>query len=62
MADKFRFPECESCINWKFDPFECQACKDGSNLETQEVENQENDVEELTISEFIDYMKDENGW
>lgn len=61
--DALRFPECRSCINREYDPFECKTCKDGSNQETQEVVNQENDlVEELSISEFIDVMKGEHGW
>lgn len=60
MPDSLRFPECRSCINREFDPFECRSCKNGSNMETQEQDDQENEVEELTISEFIDIMRGEH--
>lgn len=62
MPETLRFPECRSCINREFDPFQCGSCESGSNLETQEENEQDNDVEEMTITEFIDVMKGEHGW
>ena len=32
------YPECESCINGEFDPFECDDCEDGSNWEGEDEE------------------------
>lgn len=62
MSETAKFPECRICINREFDPFQCDSCENGSNLETQEVNDQENDTEEMTITEFIDIMRDEHGW
>jgi len=56
MADH-KFPECSTCINRECDPFECKTCKNGSNFETEDDE-----VEEITIRELIDIMKDGNEW
>lgn len=48
----YRFPDCESCINKEYDPFQCEGCVNGSNCEL------EDDTEELTYAEFIDLLRD----
>lgn len=40
------FPECATCVNREFDPFECEKCKEGSNWEG------EDDSEEITIHDL----------
>lgn len=51
MTVKCRYPECDSCINKEFDPFQCDTCEDGSNYES------EDDSEELTYAEFKDLFR-----
>lgn len=46
------YPECESCVNREFDPFQCDSCEDGSNYESEE----EQDF--LTIHDLIDMLKE----
>lgn len=52
MGGKSRYPECDSCINREFDPFQCAECKNGSNYEG------EDDSEKLSYHEFLDLMKE----
>jgi hypothetical protein len=49
-----KFPECESCINRKFDPEMCEDCEDACNYEPGDDEEDffEDDTEDMTIQEF----------
>lgn len=43
------FPECDSCINREFDPFQCEDCDDASNYEPA---GDEDDSQDMTLDEF----------
>ncbi|MCL2874756.1 MAG: hypothetical protein FWF12_00380 [Betaproteobacteria bacterium] len=45
-------PECEGCINERFDPFRCETCAGGRNYESEDTS------EELTYAEFKDLFKE----
>ena len=51
MSNCDKFPACESCINKKFDPFQCVECVNASNYEKAD-ESFDDEVEELSFDEF----------
>lgn len=52
MPSEDLYPECATCINREYDPFECESCTEASNYE------EESDEEELSYPEFIDLFRD----
>lgn len=42
------FPECATCLNREFDPFQCKDCEDASNYEPEE----EGDSEDISYEDF----------
>lgn len=46
------FEGCKSCINRELDPFECDTCESESNWQGDENADRDDDVEEMSISEF----------
>ena len=52
-----RFPECDRCVNYEYDPFECESCVKGDGFEPQGPED-ENIYDEMTISEFAEVWRE----
>jgi hypothetical protein len=50
---KNQFPECDGCINAKFDQFQCIGCKKGSNFEAEEITDSEFDDDAADIVTFV---------
>jgi hypothetical protein len=47
-----QYPECGSCLNREFDPFQCEDCEDASNYEPDEDGDLEDQAEDMTLDEF----------
>jgi hypothetical protein len=52
------YPECDSCLNREFDPFQCESCDDGSNYEPEEEMAEEFDDDGSAYRNFITWIKE----
>lgn len=50
-----KYPECDTCINREFDPFQCESCNNGSNYEPED--DGEDTVEEMTYDQFVTWIR-----
>lgn len=53
MTNCGKYPQCETCVNREFDPFQCAECVDGRNYEPHDSTDDDTyEAEELSLSEF----------
>lgn len=45
-----KYPECETCLNREYDPFQCDMCEEGSHYENEDSE------EFMTLQDLIQMM------
>jgi hypothetical protein len=50
------FPQCDTCVNREYDPFECKRCVEGSHWQRDD-----DDVDWLTMHEFKGVLEKEAG-
>lgn len=56
-----KYEECDSCINRKYDPEQCEDCDEADNFEPYDDEDEgslhDEEAEEMTIEQFKDYWR-----
>lgn len=57
-----RYEECDSCVNRKYDPEQCEDCDDADNFEPYDDMDEDSlhdtETEDMTIEQFKDYWRD----
>ncbi len=56
-----QYEECDSCVNRKYDPEQCEDCDDADNFEPYDDEEDslhDVETEDMTIEQFKDYWRD----
>lgn len=55
MSKPGQYPECDTCINREYDPFQCESCNHGSNYEPED--DGEDTSEEMSYGEFVTWIR-----
>lgn len=57
-----KFEECDSCVNRKYDPEQCDDCDEADNFEPYDDMDEDSlhdtETEDMTIEQFKDYWRD----
>lgn len=55
-----KYEECDSCINRRYDPEQCEDCDEADNFEPYDDEEgslHDEEAEDMTIEQFKDYWR-----
>jgi len=58
------YDECDSCVNRKYDPEQCEDCEDADNFEPYDDFDEDSlhdtETEDMTIEQFKEYWGNAN--